>query len=76
MRTLLLGLLAIATGVTATADTVVVHTMGAPHHPVLHPTVITDSGYRFLRSFLPRSIQQSDRPKRLHDAGHRRLAVQ
>ena len=51
MRTLLLGLLAIATGVTATADTVVLHTMGSPHHPVVHPTVVTDAGYRFYDRF-------------------------
>lgn len=51
MRTLLLGLLAIATGVTATADTVVLHTMGSPHRPIVHPTEVTDSGYRFYNRF-------------------------
>ena len=54
MRTLLLGLLAIATA--ATADTVVYAT-GSLHHPVVnpnpvvHPTAATDSGFRFYDHF-------------------------
>jgi hypothetical protein len=48
MRTLLLGLLAIATAVTA--DTVVSST-GSLHHPAGKPTVVTGSGYRFYDRF-------------------------
>ncbi len=48
MRTLLLGLLAIATA--ATADTVVYST-GSLHHPAVNPIVVTDSGYRFYDRF-------------------------
>jgi hypothetical protein len=48
MRTLMLGLLAIATAVTA--DTAVYST-GSLHHPAVKPTVITSSEYRFYDRF-------------------------
>ena len=46
MRTLLLGLLAIAIGATATADTVRPST-GSPHRLVGRPIMSTQIGYRF-----------------------------
>ncbi len=48
MRTLLLGLLALASAVTA--DTVVYST-GSLHHPAVKPTVVTGPDYRFYDRF-------------------------
>lgn len=48
MRTLLLGLLALASAMTA--DTVVYST-GSLHHPVVNATVVTGSDYRFYDRF-------------------------